>query len=49
VFPIFVLFRAGFVQFRGFILWGQNTLYQVVRDTGPIRAGYLFDMLRPVP
>src|ERR1044072_6391792 len=32
VFPIFVLFLGGIVQF-GIILWGQKTLNQVVRDT----------------
>ena len=37
VFPIFVLFLGAIVQF-GIILWGQNTLNQVVRDTGRYAA-----------
>jgi len=37
VFPIFVLLLAGMIQF-GMIFWGQNTLNQVVRDTGRYAA-----------
>ena len=37
VFPIFVLLLAGMIQF-GMILWGQNTLNQLVRDTGRYAA-----------
>jgi Flp pilus assembly protein TadG len=33
VFPILMLIVGGIIQF-GFIFWGQNTLTQVVRDTG---------------
>lgn len=33
VFPIFMLLLGGVTQF-GIIFWGQNTLTQVVRDTG---------------
>jgi len=33
VFPVFVLLFAAIVQF-GMIFWAQNTLTQVVRDTG---------------
>lgn len=33
VFPVFFLVVAGMIQF-GIIFWGQNTLTQVVRDTG---------------
>ena len=33
VVPVFMLLLAGMIQF-GIILWGQNTLNQVVRDTG---------------
>ena len=33
VFPILMLIVGGIIQF-GLILWGQNTLTQVVRDTG---------------
>ena len=33
VIPVFMLILAGMIQF-GIILWGQNTLNQVVRDTG---------------
>jgi len=33
VFPIFMLLLGGIIQF-GIIFWGQNTLTQVVRDTG---------------
>lgn len=32
-FPIFMLIVGGIIQF-GIIFWGQNTLNQVVRDTG---------------
>ena len=37
VFPIFVLLLAGMIQF-GMIFWGQNTLNEVVRDTGRYAA-----------
>ena len=37
VFPIFVLLLAGMIQF-GMIFWGQNTLNQLVRDTGRFAA-----------
>jgi Flp pilus assembly protein TadG len=37
VFPIFMLLLAGAIQF-GMILWGQNTLNQLVRDTGRYAA-----------
>lgn len=33
VFPIFMIMVAAIVQF-GIIFWGQNTLNQIVRDTG---------------
>lgn len=33
VFPVLFLIIAGIIQF-GIIFWGQNTLNQVVRDTG---------------
>lgn len=33
VFPIFMLIVGGIVQF-GIIFWGQNTLNQIVRDSG---------------
>jgi Flp pilus assembly protein TadG len=33
VFPILMLIIGGIIQF-GIIFWGQNTLNQVVRDTG---------------
>ena len=33
VFPILMLIIGGIIQF-GLIFWGQNTLNQVVRDTG---------------
>jgi Flp pilus assembly protein TadG len=33
VFPILMLIIGGIIQF-GIIFWGQNTLTQVVRDTG---------------
>ena len=33
VFPILMLIIGGIIQF-GLIFWGQNTLTQVVRDTG---------------
>lgn len=33
VFPVFMLLLGGLIQF-GIIFWGQNTLTQVVRDTG---------------
>src|SRR4051794_17376585 len=33
VFPILMLILGGIIQF-GLIFWGQNTLTQVVRDTG---------------
>jgi hypothetical protein len=33
VFPVFMLLVGGIIQF-GVIFWGQNTLNQVVRDTG---------------
>jgi len=33
VFPIFMIMVAGIIQF-GIIFWGQNTLNQIVRDTG---------------
>ena len=33
VFPIFMLILGGVIQFA-VILWGQNTLNQVVRDAG---------------
>lgn len=35
--PVFVLLLAGMIQF-GVILWGQNTLSQVVRDAGRYAA-----------
>lgn len=37
VFPVFMLLLAGMIQF-GVILWGQNTLNQVARDTGRYAA-----------
>ncbi len=37
VFPIFVLLLGGMIQF-GMIFWGQNTLNQLVRDTGRFAA-----------
>jgi len=37
VFPIFMLILAGLIQF-GVILWGQNTLNQIARDTGRYAA-----------
>jgi Flp pilus assembly protein TadG len=37
VFPIFFLLLGGMIQF-GMIFWGQNTLNQVVRDTGRYAA-----------
>jgi Flp pilus assembly protein TadG len=37
VFPIFVLLLGGMIQF-GMIFWGQNTLNQLVRDTGRYAA-----------
>ena len=37
VIPVFVLILAGVIQF-GMILWGQNTLNQVVRDAGRYAA-----------
>ncbi len=37
VFPIFMLILAGLIQF-GVILWGQNTLNQLARDTGRYAA-----------
>lgn len=33
IFPVFMLIVGGIIQF-GIIFWGQNTLNQVVRDTG---------------
>ena len=33
VVPVFMLLLTGMIQF-GIILWGQNTLNQVVRDAG---------------
>lgn len=33
VFPVLMLILGGIIQF-GIIFWGQNTLTQVVRDTG---------------
>lgn len=33
VFPVLMLILGGIIQF-GIIFWGQNTLNQVVRDTG---------------
>jgi hypothetical protein len=33
IFPVFMLILGGIIQF-GVIFWGQNTLNQVVRDTG---------------
>jgi Flp pilus assembly protein TadG len=33
VFPIFMLIVGGIIQF-GMIFWGQNTLNQIVRDSG---------------
>lgn len=33
VFPIFMIMVAAIIQF-GIIFWGQNTLNQIVRDTG---------------
>ena len=33
ILPIFMLILGGIIQF-GIIFWGQNTLNQVVRDTG---------------
>jgi Flp pilus assembly protein TadG len=35
--PVFMLLLAGMIQF-GVILWGQNTLNQVVRDAGRFAA-----------
>jgi Flp pilus assembly protein TadG len=37
VLPVFVLLLGGMIQF-GMIFWGQNTLNQVVRDTGRYAA-----------
>lgn len=37
IFPVFMLILAGMIQF-GVILWGQNTLNQLVRDTGRYAA-----------
>lgn len=37
VFPIFFLLLGGMIQF-GMIFWGQNTLNQLVRDTGRYAA-----------
>jgi Flp pilus assembly protein TadG len=37
VFPIFMLILAGIIQL-GVILWGQNTLNQLARDTGRYAA-----------
>jgi Flp pilus assembly protein TadG len=37
VFPIFILLLGGMIQF-GMIFWGQNTLNQLVRDTGRYAA-----------
>jgi Flp pilus assembly protein TadG len=37
VLPVFVLLLGGMIQF-GVIFWGQNTLNQVVRDTGRYAA-----------
>jgi Flp pilus assembly protein TadG len=37
VFPVFMFILAGVIQF-GVILWGQNTLNQVTRDTGRYAA-----------
>ncbi len=37
VVPVFMLLLAGMIQF-GVILWGQNTLNQVVRDAGRFAA-----------
>ena len=37
LFPVFMLLLGGMIQL-GIILWGQNTLNQVVRDTGRFAA-----------
>jgi Flp pilus assembly protein TadG len=37
VFPVFMFILAGMIQF-GLILWGQNTLNQVVRDAARYAA-----------
>ena len=37
VFPVFMLLVMGMIQL-GILLWGQNTLNQVVRDTGRYAA-----------
>jgi Flp pilus assembly protein TadG len=37
VFPVFMFILAGVIQF-GVVLWGQNTLNQIVRDTGRFAA-----------
>lgn len=40
VFPVLFLIIAGIIQF-GIIFWGQNTLNQIVRDTGRWAASQL--------
>lgn len=45
IFPVFMLLLAGMIQF-GVILWGQNTLNQVVRDTGRYAATLCSDATR---
>lgn len=45
VVPVFILLLAGMIQF-GIILWGQNTLNQVVRDTGRYAATLCTDATR---
>lgn len=42
VLPVLMLILGGIIQF-GVIFWGQNTLNQVVRDTGRYAASVLVD------
>lgn len=42
VFPVFMLIVGGMIQF-GIILWGQNTLTQIARDTGRWAATQVFN------
>jgi Flp pilus assembly protein TadG len=46
VFPVLMLIIGGTIQF-GIIFWGQNTLNQVVRDTGRWAATQQTDCLPP--
>lgn len=47
IFPVFMLIVGGIIQF-GIIFWGQNTLNQVVRDTGRWAATQQGDCETPV-